>query len=432
MKIRRFVDKRTFLLLVFLIFFQPQLTLGGDNIQADIPFSTAIALEKARNLIQADKPAQAIDLLETFRKKLIATNKQTHPFLLFTLGNYSMEANHPKEATRYYEDCVEKGGDFSPVWLNLAKASYDIEHFNRAGQCFVRGYEIEADKRAVLLYYAANAFFSAKNYVDALAVFNRLTKNHTGEIEPRWHELAVHIFLALEQPENALPHMEYLAQNMAGAARTTWQEALLYQYMELGMDKKALDFVAFLTREYPLEPRWWKGLARFSLDKNKMENALAAMTLYGFLTPLTDNEKKLMADLYLAVGIPARAVDLYQGMSTMEKKIENTQNTVVALRQMNLDQKALELVDQVLKTEKTSIKLKIMKGDLLFYLERYQEAETLFEALAPRDNSGHSWLMLGYSRWNLGDIQSARTAMARAATFKQQKQAAARAIKSLK
>ncbi|ACN13126.1 TPR repeat protein [Desulforapulum autotrophicum HRM2] len=426
------MDKRTLLLLVFIIFLQPQLTLGKDNIQADIPFSTAIALEKARNMTQADKRSQAIDLLETFRKKLIETNKQIHPFLLFTLGNYSMEANHIEEATRYYEDCVKNGGDFSPAWLNLAKACYDLEQFNRAGQCFVRGYELETEKRAVLLYYAANAFFSARQYPKAMAVFNRLTKNHTGEIQPSWHELAVHIFLALEQPKNALPHMEYLAQNMDGTARTTWQEALLYQYMELGMDKKALDFVTFLTREYPLEPKWWKGLARFSLDNNKMENAIVAMTLYSFLTPLTDNEKKLMADLYLAAGIPAKAVEHYQDISTPEKRLAVTQNTVIALRQMNLDQKALELLDQVLTTEKISIKLKMLKGDLLFYLEQYQAAETLFETLAPKDNSGHSWLMLGYSRWNLGKIQSARTAMARAATFKQQKKAAARAIKSLK
>ncbi len=419
------------LLLVVLTFVQPQLTLGSEGIQSDIPFSTAVVLEKARNLIQADKRSQAIDMLETFRKKSMDTSKPVHPFLLFTLGNYAMEANHPNEAARYYETCVENGGDFSPAWLNLAKACYDLERFNRAGQCFVKGYELETDKRAVLLYYAATAFYSGEEYPKALAVFNRLTKNHTREIEPGWHELAVHIFLALEQPKNALPHMEYLAQNLDGTARTTWQETLLYHYMELGMDKKALDLVTFLTREYPLEPRWWKGLARLSLDRDELKNALVAMTLYGFLTPLTDNEKKLVADLYLAMGIPARAVDLYQDMSTRDKRVAVTQNTVVALRQMNLDQKALELVDQVLTTEKTSMELKRLKGDLLFHLEQYQAAENLFETLAPKDDSGHAWLMLGYSRWNLGKILSARTAMARAATFKQQKKAAARAIKSL-
>ena len=418
-------------MLVFIILVLPQLTLGTENIQKDIPFSTAIALERAQNLILADQRSQAIDLLETFRKNLISKNKQVHPFLQFTLGNYHLEDNHPEKAAECYQACVESRADFSPAWLNLAKADYDLGRFHTSGQSFVKGYDLEDNKRAVLLYYAANAFFSAKEYPGALAVFNRLTKNHKSEIEPGWHELAVHIFLALEQPKNALPHMEFLAQNLHGTTKTIWQETLLYHYMSLGMDEKALGLVTFLTRQYPLEPRWWKGLARFSLDINELENALAAMTLYGFLTPLTDNEKKLVADLYLAVGIPARAVDLYQEMSTREKRAENTQNTVVALQQMNLDQRALELLNQVLTTEKASIELNILKGNLLFSLEQYQEAENLFETLAPQDKSGRSWLMLGYCRWNLGNIQSARTAMARAATFKHQKQAAARAIKSL-
>ncbi len=431
MKNRRSIDKKKWLLLFFLLLAPPRLTLGSESIQQDIPFSTAIALERAQHLVQADQRSQAIDLLETFTKKQTADNRQLHPFLLFTLGNYHMEDNHPDKAVVYYEACVESRQDFPPAWLNLAKAYYDLGRFHRAGQCFVKGYALEENKRAVLLYYGSSAFFSAKDYAEALAVFSRLTTDHKNEIQPGWHELAVHILLALEQPEKALPHMEFLAEHLEGTARTTWQEALLYQYMTLGMDQKALALVTFLTREYPLESRWWKGLARLSLDRNELENALGAMTLYGFLTPLTDNEKKLVADLYLAVGIPARAVDLYQGMSTREKNMENAQNTVVALQQMHLDQKALELLDQVLAAGKASIELEILKGNLLFSQERFQEAETLFETLAPRDRSGRSWLMLGYSRWNLGKIQSARTAMARAATFKSQKKAAARAIQSL-
>jgi len=417
--------------------------MGVKNIQKDIqdniPFSTAVTLEKAQKLTQAAKPSQALDLLEKFKKEQIEQKNQVHPFLLFTLGNLCMEVNQPEKAALNYEECLkdENGEGFPPAWLNLAKASYDLGRFKKAGDCFIRGYELEQEKRSVLLYYAANAFFSAKKHTLALEAFNRLTKDHPNEIEPRWHELAVHILMALERPEKALPHMEFLVENLEGQAKTRWQETLLHHYMTLGMDQKALEFVSFLTEEYPLEPRWWRGVARLSLDKNNLTKALSAMTIYGFLTPLSDEEKRLVGDLYLSVGIPSRAFDMYEQIPEKEKRVETVKNKVAALQQMNLDARAVELLDQVLNTtqafdEVKTLELKILKGNLLFSLGRFEESANLFEAIASRDDSGRSWLMLGYSLWNLGEIKSAKKAMTRAVAFKQQEKAANLALKALK
>lgn len=428
---------KQWLLFVFLVLFLPQPALGVKSIQKDIqdniPFSTAIALERAQRLTGEAKPSQALDLLEKFKKEQMEEKNQVHPFLLFTLGNLYMEENQPEKAALNYEECVagEKGAYFPPAWLNLARASYDLGRFKRAGDCFIRGYGLEQEKRSILLYYAANAFYSGEKYNMALEAFTRIAKDHPDGMEPRWHELAVHILMALEQPEKALPHMEFLAQNLEGQTRTRWQETLLYHYMTLGMDQKALRFVSFLTKEYPLEPRWWKGVARLSLDKNNLTKALSAMTIYGFLTPLTDEEKQLVADLYLSVGIPSRAVDMYEQIPEKEKRVETVKNTVAALQQMNLEEKALEVLDKVLNTGQVSDELKALKGNLLFSMERFEESANLFKAIAPGDDSGRSWLMLGYSLWNLGEIKSARKAMTRAATFKHQEKAANQALKSL-
>lgn len=429
---------RKWLLFVFLVLVLPQPALGAKNIQKDIqdniPFSTVIALEKAQKLIDTAKPSQAMDLLEKFKKEQIEEKNQVQPFLLFTLGNLCMEENQPEKAALNYEECLkdEKGADFPPAWLNLAKASYDLGRFKKAGDCFIRGYELEQEKRSVILYYASNAFFSAKKYTLALEAFNRLTKDHPDEIEPRWHELTVHILMELKRPEKALPHMEFLAENLEGQAKIRWQETLLYHYMTLGMDEKALKFVSFLTEEYPLEPRWWRGVARLNLDKNNLTKALSAMRIYGFLTPLTDEEKRLVADLYLSVGIPSRAFDMYEQIPVQEKRVGSVKNTIAALQQMNLDEKALEFLDKVINKKPESDELKILKGNLLFSMEKFEESANLFEAVAPRDDSGRSWLMLGYSLWNLGEIKSAQKAMTRAVAFKQQEKAANLALKALK
>lgn len=420
-----------FFIIIFIIIAGP-LNIEAADIQDNIPFSTTIALERAQKLIQEHKLSQAIDLLENFKKDLDNKKKGGHPFLFFTLGNYYMEENNMNAACISYEAAVQTAADFSPAWLNLARANYELGHFNRAGECFIRGYDLEKEKRPVLLYYAANAFFSAKLYQRAMEVFNTLLKDHINEIEPRWQELPVHIFLELKQPEKALPHMEFLAKKLDGKVQTQWQETLLYHYMSLGMDKKAMDLVSFLTTQYPMEPRWWKGLARFNLEKNDFKNALVAMTIYSFLTPLTMDEKKLMADLYLEAGIPARALDLYQELSGSEKKPEMIKRAVLALEQMNLYEKALEILEHAIKKHENSLELNLIKGNILFALELYKRAAELFENIAEDDDSGRSWLMLGYSRWNTGEMEAARKAMKKAVIFKDQKKAAARALKTLR
>lgn len=417
--------------IVLLAILMAPFPLLAQNIQDNLPFSTMITLDRARKLVQEEKMAQAIEVLENHKADRENKHKTVHPFLLFTLGNYDMEVNKVSEAASSYESALKQAADFAPAWLNLARACYDLKQFKRAGECFINGYDREKEKRGVLLYYAANACFSAKAYPDTLAMYDRLFRDHKEEMKPRWRELLVHALLAENQPEKALPHMEFLAETLEGKVKTQWQETLLYHYMTLKMDAKALAFVRYLTREYPLEPRWWKGLARFNLDKNRLKKALVAMTIYSYLTPLTDSETQLLADLNLHTGIPCQAVDLFQELARTRSRPALVKKIVAALQQMNRRDQALEAVEQGIRAHETSMELKMIKGDLLFAMERYPEAQALFNRLVTEDPSGRAWLMLGYSQWNLGELEHARRAMEKAATFKNQKKAALGALKKL-
>ena len=89
----------------------------------------------------------------------------------------------------------------------------------------------------------------------------------------------------------------------------------MQQYLNLDMDKKALAFATRLTREDPLEPRWWKALAHIRLKSGTGETAqakaLADLLVYGYLTPMTPEEKQLAGDLYLTLEIPEKAAGVY-------------------------------------------------------------------------------------------------------------------------
>jgi len=409
----------------------PPLNISAKGIENNIPLSTMAVLNRAKSLADKNNIPQAVKELESFQKEQTAKKEPVHPVLLFTLGNLHMEENKKDQAVLSYEGVLEQAGDFAPAWINLAGAYHDLKNFKKAGNCFIKGYDKSEKKRADILYYAANDFFSANDFPKALDIFNRLLKNHSNEVQPIWHELMVNILLSLKKPEKAIFHMEILEEKLDGKPKTQWQETLLYHYINLKMDKKALELLLFLTSQYPLEPRWWKGLTRLNLDSDQFENALVSMTIYSYLTPLTTSEKQLMADLNLQVGIPVKAADLYQELARTENRLELVKKTVTAFQQMHLYEKALEALDQGIKDYGTSVELKMIKANLLFSMELYKKAAEEFKSLVDKDKSGQAWLMLGYSRWNLGEFEPARRAMEKAAFFKNQKQAAAKALKNI-
>jgi len=127
-----------------------------------------------------------------------------------------------------------------------------------------------------------------------------------------WKQTLVNILFALEKYREALPWLEELAKKTTGDSQRQWQEMLLYQYLSLEMKQKALAYARYLTRTHPEDPGWWKALAHVHLTDNRFEKALAAMLSYSYLTPLTREESRLVADLYLSCNIPLSAARQYE------------------------------------------------------------------------------------------------------------------------
>ena len=107
-------------------------------------------------------------------------------------------------------------------------------------------------------------------------------------------------------------------------------------------------------------------------------------------------------------------------------------NLVQALQQLGRFQEALDACQQFAPDTNES-ELLMTKADLLYALERYAEAGQAFRQAArvDRRRAGRAWLMAGYAALQIKDMAAGREALAKAATFKGQRQAALLAMRRL-
>ncbi|MCG8684094.1 MAG: tetratricopeptide repeat protein [Desulfobacterales bacterium] len=302
----------------------------------DSPLSlqAGINISRAQTFFGQGEITKAIATLESFVCPN-ATQKTSkgcaHPYLFFTLGNFYAalgketttntdisKAN--KKAVQNYKSALKASAEFSEAWINLAAVCHTEGLHNEAANAFEKGYLFEDTPKAVHLYYAAVCYFQANNSLKALELFTMLERRHPDQITLAWKEVLVHVLFSLDRHKDALFHIETLANNpwpdKSGDRQKKWKEILVNQYLSLDMDKKALAYSKKLTRNDPLEPKWWKALSHVHLKHNQLKNGLSSLVVYSFLSPLTPDEKMLAADLYFSLNVPAKAADLYESLVT--------------------------------------------------------------------------------------------------------------------
>ncbi len=404
-----------------------------------IPVAAARAIAKAQTLAKAGKTDAALKLLERFKAKgdcgdaAGASGVYCHFQVDFNMGNLHMVKGLHKSAADCYRIAVDRNPIFFPAWINLASACNELGRFKEASTAFVRAYETSETPKATHLYYGAVCSIQAKDRSGALKIFERLLGEHGDSFRVEWREALVSVLLDMKHEKRALPHMERLARETKGKRKIRWQEMLLYQYMALGLDKKAYKYVSFLTATYPLESKWWKGLAHFHLGKSRYRQALVALTVYGELSPLTEKEQKLVADLNFTLGIPVEGVRHYLRLiegGTLS--VERAKRVCMGYRSLHLKETALEWAERGLALGDDP-DLLMIKANLVYELERFEEASRLFRGIAIEGKKGApgAWMMAGYAALNAGNITGARNAFNKAAGFKEKKKEAHRILAQL-
>ena len=369
-----------FLIIIMLL---PVSAVSRGGQADDIPRAARMVIHKAQKHMEKKQFAEAIHVLEKFRAKGKTLNPDTpdskgyrHYLVHFTLGNCYLMSRNCSAAQARYRAAVNLNPDFHQGWMNLAKCCYDMEAHAKAGHAFLKGYETATKKDPETLYFGAVCFMGAGDGKKALSVFHRLLKEHPpSAIKLEWKEAMVQAYFDCNETRKALPFIETLSEQTKGEKRRQWQEVRLQTYLSLNMKKKALQYVNRLIREYPTEARWWKGLAHLYLKVNRYRPALAALTIKGFLEPLTAREEKIVADLNMTLGIPIEAVRFYEKLARKRFKADTAYGLAHGYLRLHQPLKALKWVEKGLSGQKNNPRLLLLKGELLYALERYPEAD---------------------------------------------------------
>ena len=406
----------------------------------DIPLPAREVIYKAQKLMEENKFAEAAGVLEQFQencKKLKLGEHDSkgcrHYLVDFNLGNCCLMAGNFPAAKAHYLSTVTTNPGFHSGWMNLAKCCCDMNAHAKAGDAFLKGYETAPEKTPETLYYGGVCFLTAGDNQKALGVFLQLLKLYPADvIKLEWKEALAQTYLSCDQPGNALPVIEEISEKTEGEKRKQWQEARLHLYLSLNMKKKALEYVNLLIMEYPLEPKWWKGLAHLHLRENSYGPALAALTVKGFLEPLTAQEERIAADLNMTLDVPIQAIRFYEKIAGEQFEPDMAYRIAQGYIRLHRPEDALKCVEKGLMKEKNNQRLMLLKGNLLYGLERYKEAASAFETAAQgKENPGGAWLMAGYAAWNAGDLEKSRLAFKHAAKYPKQKDPAQKALHQL-
>lgn len=408
---------------------------GGQ--QHTMPLPVRMVLHKVSPMLENEDYGKAATTLKQFLdnggpvETAMSGEDATyhHPEVYFVLGNCYLMQEKFALATSAYEYSVQGRPDFTSAWLNLGRAVYELGQLSRAGECFLRAYETAKGKKPEHLYHSVLSYLMAEDYSQAITKLKRLFQVHPSAVKPEWKENMVHALLAVNKPRAALPYIQDLARNTSGKRQRTWEEILLYHYLELDMPSKALGLGKELTQQHPTVSTWWKALSHINLNLGHNEEALAALMVYGYLRPLSDEEKKLVADLYLEAAIPVKAIPLYSSWLQDNSDPQVLRRLVLAYRRLGKPEKALEAIETMGPQAKNS-DLLMLEGELLYELEDFDQAARIFEQAAVKKGShrGRAWIMAGYAAWQNKDYSFSQKAFHQAVQYEGQKKEARRAL----
>lgn len=353
--------------------------------QNRLSLATGICVNKAQNLYQKGQIQDAIRLLDECIKQPKNASEKPHYYLYFLLGNYYavlVDKTASNKAILSYQNALKIHPAFGEGWLNLARCFYETEQFKAAARAFEKGYEYFEPKKGVHLYYAAVCHFQSGNSEKALALFNTLLNVHPEDVSLAEKQILVNILFSLDQYKKALPYIEELAHNIPYPKNKKWQEILLHQYLNLEMDKKALAYAIELTRTDTLDPKWWKGLSHIYLKNDDRKKGLAALIIYGFLTPMTQDELELAADLYFSLDAPQSAADYYLAALKRNHTPQTLEKLAQAFAMAHDTDHAVKWIDTHLETRPVDEKDRQRQARLQKLKQQLVQIQQFFEKVS--------------------------------------------------
>ena len=352
-----------------------------------------MALFKAQEARDESQYAQAAAEVQKFLEK---HPQSDHYLLRFALASDLNRAGQPAEAIVEYQRCVELEPRFAQGWLNLGELAYQEGQYAIAAEALAQGFELHPDKPPAVLHYAA-----VSHIMD-------------------------------QRADRAVPLLERLTSGQHGEPKQEWFRALLLAYIDTSNGDAGSEAVNRLVRWHGDDPDAWYLAFQFHSGIGDYRQAAVALTVTGYLRPLTKPERIQLGDLYNVIEVPAVAAEYYSnafGDSAGTAQVERLASAYLAARDMDA---ALETLTTAIARNPTG-RLWSLLGDLQYMERNFEASYDAFEQIAPEEpEHARAAMMLAYCAIELEDYTKAMAHLQYAAGFPAQEEKASDLLRRLK
>jgi predicted Zn-dependent protease len=360
----------------------PALAGGGEKPAAekpvatleDLPRDAKLALFEAQTLLEKGESEKAVEQLGKYVK---SHEKKDDSFLVrYQYASMLVQVDRRAEALAEYERVVQLEPRYDAGWMGLGETAYGLGDFAKAADALMKGYELSADRRPELLYYAAAARLQAGDAAGAIPVLDDLTSGKHGEPRFEWYRGYVSACLQAQDTERGAAAVKSMTERFAG------------------------------------NPDAWYLAFQYHVSASDYRQAAVSLTIVSYLRPLTREEEMQLGSLYAAVDAPAAAASYYASAASDSARAEEVERIASAYLASFQPDEALKVLDEGLRKMPT-FRLWSLLGDLQVTEKRFDEAYRAFTEctkLAP--DEPRPYLMLGYCAIELDDPALALTHLA--------------------
>jgi tetratricopeptide (TPR) repeat protein len=365
----------------------PYCALGSDEPEvverriddiSDVPAAARLAMLEAQELREAGDPDAAVDLLLGFLEE---HPDQDHFLLQFHLGATWARRGDLEEALAAYQASVRMEPLFAQGWLNLGELAYNMGRYELAASSLAYGYDVSEWKEPNVLFFRAAALVMDGRPVEAVPILEGLISEASGRPTIEWHRALIMACLELED------------RDRGGAA----VERMLAQHGE--------------------SPDAWRLAFQYYASAGEYDDAAVALTIGGYMRPLTRTEEMTLGDLFLAIGVPSRAGALYESALADSSSVADLERLASAHLAAYEFDPAFAALDRALALEPTP-HLWSLLGDLHFMRRDYQSSFAAYRSCVEADSTlARAHLMMGYCAIQLDRPAEAIAPLERAAAF---------------
>ena len=321
----------------------------------------------------------------------------------------------------------------SQAMFGLAQALMAQERFDRALQLYeeiVRMDVLPNRPHFDAMFQIAQLYYMRERYDKALEWVD-IWMNASGEVRVEAYELKASIYAQQDKFRPALENIDK-AIAMSDKPKETWYQLKLAMHYELDEFQEAREVLEILVRNWPDKKQYWVQLASINVTLKRDREALAVLAL-AKRKGMLDKQQDWMQlySLYGYLDIPYMAAStlaegIEKGIVEPDKKIwEQLGNAWYAAQELDQSVTALKKAADAADDGKLDMQVAYILVDK----EDWEGAKDSLSAAIRKGglsdtDTGNMYVLLGMSRLNTGDLDSARQAFREARQFPKSRAAA--------